>query len=38
MGLSLQIITEDLYSSALEHLKNLGQTGRKAIRLRAIVN
>jgi len=38
MGLSLQIITEDLYSSALEHLKNLGQTGRKAIRLRAIIS
>ena len=38
MGLSPQIITEDLYSSALKHLKDLGQIGRKAIRLRAIVS
>ena len=38
MSLSPQIITEDLYNSALEHLKELGGVGSKAIRLRAIVS
>jgi transposase len=38
MSLSPQIITKDLYNSALKHLKELGQVGRKAIRLRAIVS
>ena len=38
MSLSPQIITKDLYELALKHLKELGQTGRKAIRLRAIIS
>ena len=38
MGLSPQLITDDLYVEAVESLKNLNKVGRGAIRLRAIVS
>ena len=38
MGLSPQLITDDLYAEAVETLKNLNKVGRGAIRIRAIVS
>ena len=38
MGLSPQLITDDLYAEAVETLKNLNKAGRAAVRLRAIVS
>ena len=38
MGLSPQLITEELYKKALGTLKNLSPDNRAAIRLQAIVS
>lgn len=38
MGLSQQLITEEVYKDALSYLKTMNKDGRRAIRLRAIVS